>query len=73
MKGYFDILATPYRGALDALEDVVITCICLANFLLKTNPLRSGGEREESSIKSGDPDASTAFETSSRRAPKNKK
>ena len=47
MKGYFNILATPYRGALNALEDVVITCICLANFLLKTNLLRSGGGGEE--------------------------
>ena len=73
MKGYFDILATSYRGTLDALEDVVITCICLANFLLKANPLCSGEEREESSTKSDDSDMSTGFETSSKRAPKDKK
>ena len=38
------ILAGPYRGALNTLEDVVITCTCLLNMMLKTSPLRRQGE-----------------------------
>ena len=50
-KCVFGIPARPHRGALNALEDIVITCICLLNMMLKTNPLRKqdAGESEFSS------------------------
>ena len=41
LKVMFGILASPYRCALNTLEDVVITCICLLNPKLKRQPLRS--------------------------------
>ena len=51
LKSVFGILARPYRGALNALEDVVITCICLLNMMLKANPLRKQ-DAEESELSS---------------------
>ena len=70
MKGYFYILSVPYRGALNALEDLVVTCICLTNLLLKTNPLRSNEEEEDSSTTSCDSDILVIIESSPKRTPK---
>lgn len=41
LKTIFGILASPYRCALNSLDDVVITCICLLNLKLKKQPLRN--------------------------------
>ena len=43
LKVTFGILATPYRCALNSLEDVVVTCICLLNLKLRLHPLRALG------------------------------
>ena len=73
MKGYFYILSVPYRGALNALEDFVVTYICLTNLLLKTNPLRSNEEEEDSSTTSCDSDIPVVIESSPKRTPKSGK
>ena len=41
LKTVLGILASPYRRASNSLEDVVITCICLLNLKLKSQPLRN--------------------------------
>ena len=46
LKTTFGILSNPYRCALNSLEDVVITCICLLNLKLRAHPLRAIIEEE---------------------------
>ena len=54
LKTTFGILSTPYRCALNSLEDVVITCICLLNAKLKTHPLRAINGDEHGGADNGD-------------------
>ena len=73
MKGHVNILSVPYRGAPNALEDLVVTCICLTSLLSKTNPLLLNEKEEDSSTTSCDSDVPVIGKPSPKRTLKSGK
>ena len=63
----FGLFERPYRCALNTLQDIVVTCVCLPNMNLKRHPLRTERIQQEATSESS---SSSFDEPPSKMSPK---